>query len=289
MHLELIDYFKTALKEKELVFLRIETQFVTKNGNPISKKEAQLIMSYLANGIWTIQKVSKTNEILSITNRDKDIIQWKNIHTFEVVTSLYSYENVVNISHSILHQLYKVAETVGAKPVFSPILVTDYKYTNLLINQNSLFVQKNGPKALEELAKTASVKVYISVTDEKDGIRFINFLWKEVRNFLADFPQNRLWGKFIKNSKINYFPDRYGGPSTFHSLEDYCIKLLKHSTNDIYAENLETFLKSIWWHFQLVVHNDVLFVEINPLPRLRDTKLNEQLNKIIEIYIKSKQ
>ena len=147
------------------------------------------------------------------------------------------------------------------------------------------FFQLDGYEVTNMMANTASVQFTVDVTPE-NAVHHLNNLGASLPEFLLHYRQDKLWKRYVRESKAGYRPDRYGGPVRFDSLHDYCGQLARHrviSSGRLVAYEEATdfdphqFIKSIWWYFRLKRYGDQLCIEIRPQERRSDESFGEQL------------
>ncbi|OHB18647.1 MAG: hypothetical protein A2666_04605 [Parcubacteria group bacterium RIFCSPHIGHO2_01_FULL_47_10b] len=123
-------------------------------------------------------------------------------------------------------------------------------------------------------------------------MKILNKFGKEVGSFLADFPQDTVWKRYIVDSSAKYLSNRYGGPLAFESLEDYCQALARHDVvqgahlvpfQDVSNLDIPLYLRSIWWHFRLKRYGNALCIEVRPMARRGDEQFERQLDKVLAI------
>ncbi|MFA6995408.1 MAG: hypothetical protein WC249_03320 [Patescibacteria group bacterium] len=291
---KLISYFTDGIKSQTLqtIGAEIETQFVDKNGKPISKQNSQQIMNYLAENGWKING-RKGNLITALIDQSGNQIFYElGRHNIELATAASTPSLVLNVVRDCLSRIYQAAKTVNAEPYFSPILPGDEDLLVIPDERDATWLELDGRDALAPLARTSSVQFTISLAP-LEAIKILNNLGERIDSFLLDFPQDKVWKRYIEDSAARYFSNRYGGPLIFDSLEDYCYELSRHDvvqgTNlvpfkNVSDLNIPLYLRSIWWHFRLKRYGNALCLEIRPMARRGDERFPSQLEKVLKIF-----
>lgn len=126
----------------------------------------------------------------------------------------------------------------------------------------------------------------------QEAVEILNKFGEHIGEFLADFPQDATWKKYIAESSAKYRSNRYGGPLVFESLSDYCRALTRHDVvrgahlvpyHDVSDLDVPLYLRSIWWHFRLKRYGDSLCIEVRPMPRRTDDQFDLQLEKVLQV------
>ncbi|MDP1706424.1 MAG: hypothetical protein Q8L36_01225 [bacterium] len=289
----LISYFTGGITSRtlETIGAEVETQFVNEENEPISTETSQQMLTQLAKNGWEITD-RKGSLITALTDRKNNKIFYElGRHNIEVATAISTPAKVVGIAQQCLDQIYEAGVVAGAKPFFSPILDGNEDLLVIPDERDAVWLQLDGRSALAPLARTSSVQFTISVSSA-DAINILNRLGRKISLFMEDFPQDRVWKRYIADSAAGYRSDRYGGPLIFESLDDYCQALSRNSivrgTHLIpFAEisdlNIPLFLRSIWWHFRLKRYGDSLCIEVRPMARRTDDQIEKQLEKTLGI------
>lgn len=290
----LIDCFTQGIKSRtlETVGSEVETQFVTGDGIPISVAQSQQILRHLVDESgWSIEQtkgILVTTVVDALGNR---ICYELGRHNLELATVPAEPNRVLKTVEACMRQLYISARAAGAFPYFAPILPGDDDLLIIPDERDATWLELDGRDALAPLARISSVQFTVSVAVD-DAINVLNTLGSYINNFLADFPQDTIWHRYIAESAAGYLPDRYGGPLMFDDLADYCRLLTRHAVvcgarlvpyNQVKSVNIPLYLRSIWWHFRLKRYQDSLCVEVRPLARRSDDKIAEQFGMLLEI------
>lgn len=290
---KIINYFTTGITSKtlETIGAEIETQFVNENGEAITIAQSQRMLQWLISNGWT-QTGSKGNLVTSLTDQNGNAFFYElGRHNIELATVPLKPEKVIAEAKTCLNELYKAAESVGAFPHFNPILESNEDLLVILDERDAVWLDLDGKENLMHLARSSSVQFTFSVSIE-DAIPILNKLGEQTEQFLANFPQDKLWKKYIAQSHADYLPNRYGGPLHFTSIEDYCKKLTEHDVvqgaelvphAEINKLNIPLFIRSVWWHFRLKRYENALCIEVRPTGRYKDEQLEPQLEKILSI------
>jgi len=186
-----------------------------------------------------------------------------------------------------LHWLYNIAAKYGAYPRFEPEVIWPDHLLWIQEERDKLWVEIDGRLPLEHLYRCSSVQFTIDV-NPLEAIPIINELHKAKLHRLDYAANDRLWKRYIQESKAKYDPERYGGPSHFNGIEDYVKKLTKHPVmmhnghptklNPLEVSNLDInlYLRSVWWHYRLRRYGNSLCVEIRPFSRRKDFDLYQK-------------
>lgn len=293
----LIRYFSEGIEDYAIadsVGMEVETSFVAVDGQPITLVQSQQLLISMCNKYgWLAGKI-KGDLLTSIFDRNGNRILyelgWQNI---ELSTATGKAVNIVENARDILKTLYLAGAEVGAFPNFQSVLKTDENLLVIPDQRDAIWLELDGREALELLARISAVQFTISVPPTK-AIECLNKLGEKVELFLKDYPQEEYWDKYVRRSKAQYHPMRYGGPLFFSCLEEYCSELTKHDVvvgpklvpyNQVTDLDIPLFLRSIWWYFRLRRYKNKLCIEIRPLPRLEDEELEEQSRFVMGILL----
>src|SRR3989344_5867235 len=126
-----------------------------------------------------------------------------------------------------LETLHRAAYKHEAFPFFGPVLDTQEDLLVIPDERDAIWLELDGREALELLAKISAIQFTVSAP-LGSAISCLNMLGENIGKFLKYYPQEEYWRRYIKDSKANYHPMRYGGSLFFESIEDYCQKLMKH-------------------------------------------------------------
>jgi hypothetical protein len=289
----LVDYFNGTQGSKtlETVGAEIETQFVDSNGKAIATETSQKMLKFLSENGWAING-NKSDLITSLIDKNGNQMFYElGRHNVELSTVASRPDGVLQTVGDCLVQLYEAAYRFSAKPYFEPVLESDEDLLVIPDERDAIWLELDGRSALADLARTSSVQFTFSV-DPMEAIDIVNRLGEQISTFLEDYPQDKIWKGYIANSHANYLSNRYGGPTFFESVEDYCQKLTQHDFvagtklvpyNEIDNVDISLYLRSIWWHFRLKRYDDTLCVETRPMPRRSDNHIKAQYQKVLEI------
>ena len=271
----------------------IETSFVEQNGQPASVEAVQQGFYQLLDADWETD-AGKGERITTLMCDDAVLSFELGRQNIELAT-IASRSNVTNrVALNRLNQLYAAMETAHVWPRFAPVLETDEDLLVIPDERDATWLKLDGRRPLNYLARCSSVQYTFSVKPD-EAIVIINRLQAERQQLLAYYPQNMWWHRYIAESNAPYRADRYGGPTEFRDIDDYCDQLAKHDVIEgdtlvpfaeatfSGADDFSLFLRSIWWHFRLKRYGDTLCVEVRPLPRGRDEGLAGQLQKVLSI------
>jgi len=290
---KLISYFTDGISSETLqtIGAEVETQFVDKDGNAVRTQTSQQMLGYLAENGWNVD-CRKGNLITTIVDQNGNKIFYElGRHNMEVSTVASTPACVLDVMRKCLAQLYESARRVEAEPFLAPILLGDEDLLVIPDERDAIWLELDGRDALAPLARTSSVQFTISVSPQ-DAMKILNKFGKEVGSFLADFPQDAVWKRYIVDSSAKYLSNRYGGPLAFESLEDYCQALARHDVvqgtrlvpfQDVSNLEVSLYLRSIWWHFRLKRYGNALCIEVRPMARRADEQFQHQLDKVLAI------
>ena len=290
---KLIGYFADGIKSRtiETVGAEVETQFLSENNEPISIQASQQMLSHLAESGWSVM-CHKGSLITTLADKHGNKIFYElGRHNIEVATAISKPENVVGIAQRCLDEVYEAGSVAGAYPYFSPILDGDEDLLVIPDERDAIWLELDGRAALAPLARTSSVQFTVSVS-LPEAVSILNKLGRRIDVFIEDFPQDRIWKKYIADSSAGYRSDRYGGPLAFESLNDYCRALVRHDVvhgthltpfSSVPDMDIPLYLRSIWWHFRLKRYNNALCIEVRPMARRQDGQFPLQLKKVLDI------
>lgn len=286
----LLNYFhdtQLAGPLADRIGMEVETSFIDKNGNPISVECSQEILQKLP---WQVVN-TKGSWITELQTPDGSRVLYElGRQNLELSLIPYQANLVIQKGREFLDQIYSMAESVGAFPYFAPILETNQDLLMIPDERDSAWLKLDGRLALNLLANCSSVQFTFDVSFQQ-AIKYLAKLLSRLPEFLRNYPQDELWRRYIAESRAGYREDRYGGPSSFESVEDYCTQLFKHDVvskarlipqNEIDEYDIGLFIRSVWWYFRLRRYNDNLCVEVRPLPRREDSELQHQLQQVLD-------
>ncbi|MBP7927613.1 hypothetical protein KAZ57_00515 [Patescibacteria group bacterium] len=289
----LVKYFTegTVASNVQTVGAEIETQFVDSKGNPVQTATSQKMLSLLVANGWKIAD-SKNGLITKLTDAAGNNIFYElGRHNIEVSTVAATPGTVISIAKNCLEQLYKVGQEFEAVPFFGPVL---YGNSDLLVipdDRDAIWVELDGCRALAPLARISAVQFTVSVNPAR-AIETINRLGENINLFLKDYPQDKIWRRYIKDSRAKYRTDRYGGPLLFEDMSDYCQRLSAHAVvqgtklvpfSMVEELDIPLYLRSVWWYFRLKRYGKALCVEVRPMPRREDGMLQSQLEEVLDL------
>lgn len=293
--MNLREYFTNGIGLYELgetIGAEIETQFLDGNGDPITTATSQLILQALVSrGNWKIDKM-KGALIAEIVSSDGDKILYElGRHNIELSMRPLPRDRVVADTREKLDELYIAAAERRAEPFFEPVIDTCEDLLVIPDERDATWLELDGRRTLNLLARCSAVQFTIDVP-ATEAIRCLNALGSAIKEFLADYPQDVLWRKYIRDSAAGYDPLRYGGPLQFRNLDDYCEKLLRHKVVSgnrlvpfdlVPSADIPLFLRSIWWYFRLKRYGPKLCIEVRPIARNEDNDITEKLDMVMEI------
>jgi hypothetical protein len=289
---KMVKYFSDGICSKTLqtIGMEVETQFVDKSGCAITTDVSQHMLQSLSEKRWHVE-CRKGDLITTLVDEHGNKIFYElGRHNMEISTIPTTVKGVIGVANKCLAQLYDVAKKIGAEPYFAPILESDEDVLVIPDERDAVWLELDGRSVLAPLARTSSVQFTISVAQE-DAIHILNSLGEKVDMFLQDYPQDLVWKKYIAESRAKYLANRYGGPLSFESLEEYCTALVRHDVvqgarlvpyTHVNVLDVPLYLRSIWWHFRLKRYGDALCVEVRPLARRSDAMFTHQLDAVLQ-------
>lgn len=277
--------------KKFTIGAEIETQFVDFKGWPIETEVSQSMLAWLSEQGWKV--VGRKNNLITELEDEagNKIFYELGRHNMEISTIASDKESILGITTACLAHLYKAGEEFGAFPHRNPLLNADEDLLVIPDERDAVWLKLDGRNALAPLAKTSSVQFTFSVSPD-NAIRVLNNFGKNIDLFLADYPQDAVWKRYVKESSAGYRANRYGGPLYFNSIDDYCEKLCENQV--VKGEKLvpyalveqldpSLYIRSIWWHFRLKRYGSTLCIEVRPMARRADEKIADQLALVLNI------
>jgi len=296
----LIDYFSVGIKNyrfnSSIPFIgaEIETHFVDNNGKAITQECSQQILLSLTEKQWCITRF-KDNIITELSSQAGYIRYELGRQNLELSTvPYYGARDLLESIKSSLEKLYEVAKKCGAYPLFSPIINSDDDLLIIPDKRDASWLKLDGKKALNLLAKTASVQFTIGARSHRHGIKILNKLAKEKNQrrltLMNPYVQETIWKEYIKTSDAKYGEDRYGVVSP-KNIKEY-VNLL--SLHDVVSDgklvpfseidsSIDLFLRSVWWKFRLRRYKNNLCVEIRTFARRNDRQITYDLQTLLDI------
>lgn len=290
----LVEYFTRGVGSyalAETIGMEVETQFLDRaSRGPMTREISQLILQEFARQYgWTVTD-TRGRLVTEISSPAGDKMKYElGRHNMEVISVPLPPRFLVPHVRGVLTRLYAVVAPYGASPFFGPVVETDEDVLIIPDERDQIWVELDGREPLNLLARSSAVQFTIDVP-VADAIRCLNSLGRSIDRFLADYPQERLWRRYIRESRAGYDLLRYGGPLAFDSLHDYCVKLSHHAvvsgTRLVDFENaanfdIPLFLRSVWWYFRLKRYGEKLCIEVRPLARRGDEDLMHQLDFVM--------
>jgi len=249
------------------------------SGNPICKK-------------WN--KWDKRGALITTLHADDGtkVLYELGRQNIEVATAPCGTGYLLTVVGNELRDLYFAAERSGARPLTDPIIDTDEDLLVIPDERDSSWLKLDGREALALLAKTASVQFTFETKGPEHAIRALNILADEHLGILEQFPypQDKLWREYISTSKAGYRADRYGivRPS---SINNYVDMLAEHDVvvnGELVPftrakQDVDVFLRSVWWNFRLRRYSDRLCLEVRTLARTDDENIELAYKRISSI------
>jgi hypothetical protein len=287
----LFDYFvnaQTVKAESRTVGVEIETLFIDEKARPISLAVSQKIWRCLAVDFsWTVVE-EKAGMLVELEKQGFRLIYELSRHNFELTTPatlLKDSQNLFADSSKFLAEIFQAAKKFGAWPL---VKGWDGFWNNTLIlpdRRDEIWVRLDGLPALSLLGHTSCLHFNLDLCSIEEGLRFMRQLQEKYQELGWPAMGNGwAWRQYLKSSKAEYEPDRYGWPP-LESLRAYCRKLSSFRVvmNKIGDEveiakpvlkffqnpnpDINLFLRSVWWIFRLRVRGGKLVLEIRDVPR----------------------
>jgi hypothetical protein len=190
-------------------------------------------------------------------------------------------------------ELYLASRVCCAYPLFKPIIDSTEDLLVIADERDVEWLQLDGRKHLAPLAKTASVQFTVETRGPEHAIFLLRKLASNSSQFLCRNPydQEKIWRTYIRNSDAGYKESRYGVviPET---IEQYVDMLAEHDVvmdgrlvpfAQAEQENIDLFLRSIWWNFRLRRYNDRLCIEVRTLARRKDAQIFKDFKTLMSI------
>lgn len=296
-----------GVKGDPQVGMEIETPFLDVHGTPIALETSQNIFrrfleSDLAHHFnWKITG-EKGGLITEVSDYEGSRISYElGRHNIELSLMPKFEGGVAGIARNYLRILYAAAEKCGAFPCFEPIVEGDEDLLVIPDDRDDMWQKLDGRAALRPLARISSVQFTVDILNRRSAIETLNRFGERIDDFLADYPQDRIWKEYISNSTANYRNDRYGGPLFFESAEAYCTQLTLHDVvrppgelvphNYLPEIDIPLFVRSVWWYFRLrrfpprtdrLVYPRIC-IEVRPMARRSDDHFDNQLRTVLDI------
>lgn len=303
---QLLQHFTNGVeftKPEETTYgIEVETSFVQEGTQPetgpvpVTAQQTGQVFTALVGEGWETLKVNQGEPVKIRHPETMDILQLETgRQNFELATPPFMDPRaLLKHAKNRLQGIYSAAKRYGAVPRFEPILETSENLLALPDERDRIWQEIDGVEALAPLATISSVQFTIGVSPET-AIGALNGLRDNLGTLLEDYPQNEIWKQYIQQSKAGYESERYGCPARFASLEQYCSQLAtlkKVSKNEAGTEatlqdwskldDIDLFLRSVWWYFRLRRYGSRLCIEVRPLPRRNDWKLDGQLEVVMK-------
>jgi hypothetical protein len=264
----ILDYFTNgteATVSGSHIGMEIETDFLTREGKPISTRVSRAILE------TKVGKPAGSKLSLELGRQKLEL----------AIEARSSFTELERTAHETLSWLYEVAKTHGAHPYHGPEVESDERLLWVQDARDALWMEMDGRAALEELCRCSSVQFTIDVHPD-DACTWINALHVAKLQEVDYAANNRRWLNYMNGSLAGYDPLRYGGPTHFENLEEYVYKLTSQSVvmhkgqivqqpvNETSDLDIDLFLRSVWWHYRLRRYKNTLTLEIRPFSRRGD-------------------
>lgn len=292
----LLDHFTVGLDPCSYrVGIEVETLFRGSNGGLMTFRQSQgLFARLMQRGNWTPSSTAPCGSVVDIVDPENNRLKYDAGHAnIELATSPAQLADILPSCRGCLHELYGAAARVEAAPYFGPIAPSEEDTLIALTPRDRSWLQVDGRDAFAPIARIASVQFTFGVPREK-AIEWLNRLAGSLDEFIGGFPQHSIWRQYIEKSRAGYRPCRFGGPLRFGSFEEYCHELSKHHVievensrltpfGDIEDLDVPQFLRSVWWFFRLRRYGNELCIEIRPIGRWDDERIEWWLRRVAEI------
>lgn len=301
MHQKLFGFFTDGVSRKasERIGIEVETIHIGPDGQPVDACVTQTLLRKMVTARpndWTVKEYGEyrgQKRILAIANRFGDHVVFEiGVANIEVVTRALAPKAAIATAQGVLDQLGEIARKDGrCRPYYGPIVTPRKSVIAPMTKREHNFLKLHGEDLENMMACTACVQFTIEVTPD-NAIKIINRLRSRTPEFLATYPQDELWKRYLHESNVGYRADRYGNPTEVNSIDEYCRQLARHDVvtehglvphNEAGDINLTLFVKSVWWHFRLRRYGNQLCLEIRPISRGTDGEIANSWNFVEEI------
>lgn len=290
---DLIKHFTSSLNQefRGWIGAEVETHFVDSVGQPITTSCSQDIFKGLEKYGWQVF-ATKGSLVTELRKGDAKILYDLGRQNIEISGEPATSDKLWDETMVLLHELYCSAEQCRAYPLFEPIVETSEDLLIIPDERDASWVRLDGKEALSLCAKTASVQFTIETNGPQHAIEVLNYLADKREEMLArnPYPQESMWRKYIATSLAGYRNDRYGvvRPS---SIEDYVEMLSRHCVVmngklipfEEGVQDIDLFIRSVWWNFRLRRYNNRLCIEIRTLARRTDKDGQRDLDTVLSI------
>ncbi|MCX6755856.1 MAG: hypothetical protein NTX85_00735 [Candidatus Nomurabacteria bacterium] len=285
---KIYDHFTKGLDQEFRGWIgsEIETHFIDGNGKPITVDCSQQIFRVLVESGWKILK-RKNSLITEIEKGGARILYELGRQNIEIATPPAEHNFLVEVIKLLLAELYAAACLCDAYPLFAPIMESDEDLLVIPDERDASWLELDGRENLTPLSTTSSVQFTLETKGPNNAISLLNDLADVRKHLLFSNPyvQDKIWRKYIQNSNAGYKKSRYGVVRP-NSIEHY-VDLL--SVHDVVIngklvpfpiaeqENIDLFLRSVWWNFRLRRYNDRLCIEVRTFSRRGDDQIFSDL------------
>ncbi len=283
-------YFQDGLeKPGRSIGTEIETSFV-RNGKAATLSETQSMLKILVERGWQ-PSAYRGKYLTAITDQYGNRVLYElGRQNLELAARPATAGTVVREAKHLLDELYSAAGQYGLEPNFKPRIESEEDLLLIADERDAAWLELDGRQALALLAGISAEQFTVEVPFDR-AILCLNRLGKVAWRFLEYYPQDRIWRQYIQQSHAGYRCDRYGGPLQFTGLRAYCQALALH---DVVQDgklvpfyqakeiDLPLFIRSVWWYFRLKRYGNRLCIEVRPLARRSDERLEQQLQLVLE-------
>lgn len=280
----LLEYFTNGTKATKtggMIGAEIETDFVLRDGSPITEEMSWCILHE------TVRRPESCLQKLELGRQKIELAIAPQPTIWALLEEVYK----------SLRWLYRCAAQFEARPLFMPVYSWDEPLLWVQEERDEIWVGLDGREALEHLCRCSAVQFTVDV-NPADACQLISRLstagigWYGPNSYLGNHEQ---WRKYIYASHARYLPWRYGGPGEFESIEDYVARLTQHDVvmhkgqpvrlrpEEVPDLNIDLFLRSVWWHHRLRRYGDSLALEMRPFARGADEDIAEVLLKLKDV------
>lgn len=291
---KLYDYFTKGLNPifRGWIGAEIETHFIYPNGDPITIDCSQEIFKILVNDGWQVVSM-KGVLITELAKNGAKILYELGRQNIEVATPPADPECLFGVINSFMSELYFAAEKCNAYPLFAPIIETEEDLLIIPDERDAAWLELDGVRQLGLLSKISSVQFTFETKGPEDAIYLLNKLSENRDKFVSSNPyvQEEMWVEYIQSSKAGYRSDRYGVMCPT-SIGNYVELLSSHDVvldsklvpfDEAEQENIDMFLRSVWWNFRLRRYSDRLCIEVRTLSRRDDGQILCDFNNLLSI------
>lgn len=283
-------HFKNAKciePQQRLMGIEIETLFLDcETRQPILQFQSQRILKNLANSGWEITQ--RKNGFIVQLEKDGFVILYElGCNNLELYTPPLPTNDIdvfleLEMKLATMHEAAFPADAVAVSKPWD-----EFRTNTLMIpdKRDEIWLELDGP-VLYGLGHIASIQFNIDLCSIDEGMKWIRRLNQLYPKLGWPYAANlEIWDEYITGSYAKYETGRYG-PAPDASFSEYVNKLAQYKmvmqkpNGDLEIQNpalpfieteninnVELFLRSVWWYTRLRVRNGKLVLEIRDIPR----------------------